>query len=80
MTYGDIFVIVSISPIVLLMLRNWQVYMWRANAIDTLYSFEDWEWRREKFCTVSYDTLMWQFWRPLHSFYPSLDFLEKNDD
>ena len=58
--------------------RNQQVYDLFTHMIDDVFSKEDWQWRREKMNSVSYDTMRLRFWKPVEpeSFYDDVSFLE----
>ncbi len=65
---------------VVLWIRNEQVYRYRIDLIERVYDDRmaaiygrpnqglTWEMIR----SVSYDSMVWQFWRPLDSFYPDV--------
>ena len=36
---------------------------------------KDWRWRYVAFDAISYDMMMFKFWKPLDSFYENKDFL-----
>lgn len=48
----------------------------RAAHLDRLDGRDDFLWRIEALDAVTYDRMMWQFWRPLARFYPDRRFLE----
>ncbi len=50
--------------------RNQAVFNYRLGILNDLYHpyRSDWKSRSRLYDSVSYDTMMWQFWRPLKSF------------
>lgn len=36
----------------------------------------NWQWRYDEYETVSYNEMMWRFWKPIDSFYPNHDFID----
>lgn len=60
--------------IIWLGIRNEQVHNFRLQLINTLYAAPDWERRAEVLHRVSYDSMMFQFWRPLKSFWTAEEY------
>ncbi len=65
--------------------RNQQIYNYRMSLIDQISAAArlqitlgdyDWRWRYEAFDAIAYDQMVFQFWRPLRSFYPDMFFTE----
>lgn len=63
---------------IVLMIRNDCTYRYRTQLLkrvseaaqkDIGYG-RDWEWRYEEFNRVTYERMMYTFWKPLRSFYP----------
>lgn len=62
---------------VLLMIRNNQVYKYRMKILDLVFAQamrdvregRDPIWRYDAMRAVSYDRMIWQFWKPLDSFW-----------
>ena len=59
--------------------RNWCVREYRLRLINEIRDAglvdirhgQPWEWRWRVYETVSYDAMLFQFWRSLDSFYPA---------
>ena len=60
------------------LIRNNQVYLYRMGLIDRIHTanlrdidsdvYQDaWRWRQYE--AVSYESMLWKFWKPLSSFY-----------
>lgn len=47
-----------------------------AKADINSHAYDNWRWRYDAINTVSYDSMVYQFWRPLKSFYKDRSFLE----
>ena len=66
-----------------ILVRNNKVFNYRfkiLSQIDELAKADirqckEWKWRYDNFSQVSYGRMMWQFWRPLKSFYKDTNFL-----
>lgn len=43
---------------------------------DIRIHHRDWAWRFEALQAVSFEKMLFQFWKPLESFYPSKEFLK----
>jgi hypothetical protein len=66
--------------------RNESVYRFREKLIDRvsecsqkdISSGKDWAWRFKQLDTVTYDQMLWGFWKPLRAkeFYQDTSFLE----
>jgi hypothetical protein len=65
--------------------RNERVYLYRRRLIDRIYKLSQADiasgkdhdyWRWDVYETVSYDAMLYQFWRPLDSFYRDKTFLK----
>src|SRR4051794_8800696 len=62
--------------------RNPKVAAYRLALIDEIatacqadaFLGRDWEWRWEAFSAVEYGRMVWQFWRPIDSFYADRTF------
>lgn len=68
-----------------MLVQNERVHAFRRGYIDRVYAagradmargIADPSWRWEEFDRVPYARMVWQFWRPLASFYPDKRFLE----
>ena len=58
---------------VILLIRNHFVYEYRKELLNKIserngYS-ADWEWRYDEFEKISYNEMVFKFWKPLTSFY-----------
>lgn len=70
--------------------RNNRVYNYRMNVLLPLVSQASTRdiklgrynngWRYEVFSSISYQEMVWKFWRPLNSFYPDKSFLENAEE
>lgn len=79
--------VLGILAAVLIWWRNDAVFNYRMDllsrvsdaCIDDLRRgrYDDWHWRYQAFGAVSYNKMVYQFWRPLYSFYPDLRFAER---
>lgn len=72
-----------------LMLRNNAVHETRTEALQVMSNISrnqilmsdfTWEWRYEQFDTLSYDKMMWQFWKRPSSFYEGMTCLKPDAD
>lgn len=91
---GNTLVVVGILLIlgaIYMMFRNIQVYKFRiwlinqvslAAAADINNGLTEWRWRSETFNTVTYNTMMFKFWKPLKpgAWYADTSFLEASHD
>lgn len=65
-----------------LMVRNNQVFNYRQEILEEVSAAasldikdgRDWTWRYLKYTSVHYDDMLYQFWRPLDSFYGDMSF------
>ena len=81
-----VFVLLMIggSLMVFLMFRNDRVHDYRQKLLGTISNCVEidiqenrsWEWRYEIYHSVSYDNMLYRFWKPLESFYKDKSFLE----
>ncbi len=78
-----------------LMLRIHAVYRERQRVLDAIHALNqhelnqlttigelcayDVEWRYDRYEQVSYDQMLWTFWRPVRSFYPPVETWRKED-
>lgn len=68
--------------LIYLAIRNLMVFRLRNRVIDTIFSKEDWEWRRTEYLKVSYYEMVFIFWLPVFDiscakyFYEDAKFLE----
>lgn len=62
--------------IIILWLRNEQVFRFRIKTINFIYKQPDWERRRDIFLSVSYEKMVWKFWKRPEDFYTDKSFLE----
>lgn len=61
------------------------VYRYRLKTLDQVSvqtkadvaNQRPWEWRYDVFEQVSFDDMVWKFWRPFESFYPDKHFIEE---
>jgi len=53
----------------LMMVRNNLVYNWRRELIEFIFSKDDYIPRMQKYNDVSYNQMMYQFWKPLKAKY-----------
>lgn len=58
-----------------MLIRNDNVHTYRMELLDKVFSFEDWQWRREVFMSVTYGDMMHRWWKSLDSFYPDMSFV-----
>ena len=56
--------------------RNQTVYDYRSRIIEIIFSKDDWKWRHKEFRKVSYNEMVYKFWKPLDSFYKDKKFLK----
>lgn len=77
-----LFAVVALS-LWLGIVRNQQVYNYRRSLIGQISAAAkyqitlgdyDWAWRYEVLDAIPYDQMVFQFWRPLRSFYPDMFF------
>lgn len=67
-----------------MLVRNFRVYDYRNNMLDSLSTSthddimkgREWRWRLDDYDSVSYDEMMFKFWRRFDSFYPDKSFLD----
>lgn len=64
-----------------LLIRNSKVYKLRQKMVDKIFSFSDWKWRLKIYETVSYNAMLYKFWKPVvpESFYDDLSFLHSQN-
>lgn len=67
--------ILALAWITVMIWRNNQVYKYRTDLIDKIYSFPDWGWRAKVFRSVSYDEMMVNPFRSLSTYYPDKSFI-----
>jgi hypothetical protein len=68
----------------LLMDRNQKVHKYRRSLLRKISDAGDvdiennrpWEWRHDIYDTITYDEMLYKFWRRLDSFYPDRSFLD----
>lgn len=80
-----IFIFLLTTVLVYIGIRNTSVYNYRIRlnekvsdrARADIRQNRDWRWRYEMLNEVSYDEMMFKFWRPLDSFYPDKSFIEE---
>jgi hypothetical protein len=66
------------------LVRNSKVYAYRGELIDKMYDAADddinrgrsYKWRQEVYQSVSYNEMVYKFWKPIDSFYPDKSFIE----
>lgn len=65
--------------------RNKKVMLLRTELNNRVYECQigdidkgvlDSKWRRDVFRSVSYNEMVFKFWKPLNSFYPDLSFID----
>jgi hypothetical protein len=56
--------------------RNEAVLRYRMYLVDCVFAHRDYQWRRDVYDRVSYNEMMFKFWKPLDSFYPDKSFIE----
>lgn len=58
--------------------RNPRVFKLRNHMLDKIFSCDDYEWRISIFHTVSYDKMVYQFWKPIkpEAFFTDISFLK----
>ena len=79
-----IFATVGLGAITLV--RNEMVYCYRRTMLQDvsraaradIAEGREWQWRYDVYDGVSYDTLVWKFWRRFDSFYPDQSFRQSN--
>lgn len=61
-----------------IIIRNHKVANLRRDIIEKIFRFEDWDWRRHIYMSISYDEMLYKFWKPLtiKSFYGDDDFVK----
>ena len=67
-----------------MLLRNWLVFKYRGvllNEIgkkfkEDIENEREWLWRYDKFDEVTYNEMMYKFWKPLSSFYKDKSFYQ----
>lgn len=72
----------------LMLIRNNRVCAFRKSVINAIYEADlnntrtssGYEWRYQRFNSVSYDKMLWNFWKPLtvEAFYQNQDFILPN--
>lgn len=69
-----------------MLFRNIAVFNYRRKLLDQVselahidvHQGKNWKWRLNYFESVSYDEMMFKFYKPLGSFYPDKSFIESN--
>ena len=69
---------------IFLVLRDKRVYNYRMKLLSIIHDRSKidiqenrpWKWRYEAYNSVSYDNMLFRFWKPLESFYKDKSFLE----
>jgi hypothetical protein len=56
----------------MLAIRNNQVFDERRRVIDYIYDQYNWRELREKYLEISYNEMVFKFWKPVESFYKDL--------
>lgn len=66
-----------IFGIIVALIRNHLVWIFRKRLLDKVFSFDDYEWRINIFLSVEYYTMFYKFWKPLKAeyFYEDVAFL-----
>ena len=67
-----------------MLLRNWLVFKYRGvllNEIgkkfkEDIENEREWLWRYDKFDEVTYNEMMYKFWKPMDSFYKDKSFYQ----
>lgn len=67
--------------IVYMYIRVERVYRFRRKLIDIVFSFYDYRWRQSVLDSVTFDKMMFQFWRPLRveEWWSDCSFLKPDD-
>jgi hypothetical protein len=62
--------------------RNYRVWKFRDGIIDRMFELGDYSRRQKVFSTVSYDEMLFKFWKPLKPevWYEDTSFLEPNHE
>lgn len=68
----------------IMLIRNDQVHEYQIKMLheaskkakEDIKANRDWRWRYEEFEKVSYDEMVYKFWKPLNSFYKDKSFLK----
>lgn len=68
----EIICILMIALGILLFIRNEIVYNFRKKIIDKIFLSENWQEKLKEFDKVSYDEMVYKFWKPIKSFYPNI--------
>jgi len=79
-----IIALILISISMLMLLRNWLVSKYRGVLLseiskkfkEDIENEREWLWRYDKFDEVTYDEMMYKFWKPLSSFYKDKSFYQ----
>lgn len=72
LTIGAIALLIFLVFMIFMILRNNAVYKFRDRVIDEVYDNENWEEKRKEYISVSYNEMVFKFWKPLKSFYKTL--------
>ena len=67
-----------------MLLRNWLVFKYRGVLLseiskkfkEDIENEREWLWRYDKFEEVTYNEMMYKFWKPLSSFYKDKSFYQ----
>ncbi len=70
------------------LIRNQLVYNYRVRLLDQIHdearkdiqAGRDWEWRHQIFEQVTYNQMVFKFWKPLSSFYPDKSFINPKEN
>lgn len=62
--------------------HNERIYAYRRQVLsdvhdacmDDIVNMREWYWRYKVFDTVAYNKMVWQFWKPIDSYYPNKSF------
>ena len=79
-----IIALILISISMLMLLRNWLVSKYRGVLLseiskkfkEDIENEREWLWRYDKFDEVTYNEMMYKFWKPLSSFYKDKSFYQ----
>lgn len=80
----EIWCVLGLGLALIIAIRNGVVYRYRNRLIQQVSEAAKadigrghyWFWRYDAYNEVSYDEMVWQFWRKCDSFYPDRRFLE----
>ena len=79
-----VFFLVILICCAYLLYRNQKIYSYRVEllrkiserATEDITNNIDWHWRYDTFESVSYDEMIYKFWKPLDSFYKDKKFIQ----